>query len=212
VKYIKLVVVIVMMCMTILLLETNSEDKRGSDHLQKIVMENGVPNGVTGIYLNNRGYDTMFEVLIFSLAIMAAVHYLSQIKETREFVGISDESTTTVARFAALMAGVVGISLATFGHLSPGGGFAAGVAGGTALVMYAITSDIHLIQAKLRDFRVEILEKFLVPSIIVLIFTNFLPFKYPPVSIPILNILIFLKVSVGMWMVAYIFMRHRGIL
>ena len=40
----------------------------------------------------------------------------------------------------------MGIELAIRGHLSPGGGFAAGVAGGTAIGLIAVTSSYQWMQ------------------------------------------------------------------
>jgi hypothetical protein len=53
-----------------------SDAKRGrcSDTtiVDTIVQESGVPNAVAGIIFRNRLYDTIFEVVVFSIAILGA--------------------------------------------------------------------------------------------------------------------------------------------
>ena len=40
--------------------------------VETIVQDSGVPNAVAGIIFRNRLYDTIFEVIVFTIAIMGA--------------------------------------------------------------------------------------------------------------------------------------------
>ena len=60
---------------------------------ETIVTESGVPNAVSGIILRNRLYDTGFEVMVFTLAIMG-VRFL-----------LSDEETTPNVTFLRIQSG-----------------------------------------------------------------------------------------------------------
>jgi multicomponent Na+:H+ antiporter subunit B len=43
--------------------------------VEAVVQDSGVPNAVSGIIFRNRLYDTIFEVVVFTIAIMGA-HFL----------------------------------------------------------------------------------------------------------------------------------------
>ncbi|MEY3299853.1 MAG: hypothetical protein RLZZ597_3113, partial [Cyanobacteriota bacterium] len=105
-----------------------------------IVADSGVPNAVSGIIFRNRLYDTIFEVVVFTIAIMGAKYLLADEVPNAPFYRFTDEPSIILARLGATIAALVSIELAIRGHLSPGGGFAAGVAGGTAIGLIAITA------------------------------------------------------------------------
>lgn len=43
--------------------------------VEAVVQDSGVPNVVSGIILRNRLYDTIFEVIVFTIAIMGLIFY-----------------------------------------------------------------------------------------------------------------------------------------
>jgi multicomponent Na+:H+ antiporter subunit B len=100
--------------------------------VKAIAEDSGVSNVVSGIIFRNRLYDTIFEVIVFTIAIMGANFLLANEKPFTKIYQFSDQSSIVLAQLGATVAALVGIELAIRGHLSPGGGFAAGVAGGTA--------------------------------------------------------------------------------
>jgi multicomponent Na+:H+ antiporter subunit B len=115
----------------------------------------------------------------------------------------------------------VGIELAIRGHLSPGGGFAAGVAGGTAIGLIAITSSPEWMQAIYRRWQAATWEKISVLVFIVLAAITLSGFELPHGELgalfsggilPILNILVAVKVALGSWAVILVFIRYRGLL
>jgi multicomponent Na+:H+ antiporter subunit B len=107
--------------------------------------EGGVPNVVSTIILRNRLYDTIFEVIVFSIAI--ASFLLANERPAPKIQQFSDASSILLARLGATLSALVGIELALREHLSPGVGFAAGVAGGTAIGLVAMTSSPEWMQS-----------------------------------------------------------------
>lgn len=189
--------------------------------VKTIVHESGVPNAVSGIIFRNRLYDTIFEVVVFTIAIMGAHFLLENEIPSKKIHRFTDPSSIIMARLGATISALVGIELAIRGHLSPGGGFAAGVAGGTAIGLIAVTSPPDAMQRIYRRWHVSLWEKISVLVFILLAFITLAGFEMPHgemgamVSggiLPILNILVAVKVALGSWAVVLLFIRYRGIL
>lgn len=188
--------------------------------VQSILEDTGVSNAVTGIILHNRLYDTVFEVLVFTLAIWGAKFLLADEKPLESIDHIDDPPSIVLARLGAVLAGIVSIELAIRGHISPGGGFAAGVAGGTAIGLVAITSPAEWMDSVYKRWRADYLEK-----LSVLLFIGFaamtlvgieLPFGdkgelFSGGIIPALNVLVAIKVALGSWAIILLFIRYKGL-
>ncbi len=205
----------------VLLLPNPRLDYPGLDIVKAIVAESGVPNAVTGIIFRNRLYDTVFEVLVFTMAIMGANYLMSNEKPLSQIEQFNDQPSIVLARLGAPLAALVSIDLASRGHLSPGGGFAAGVAGGTAIGLVAITSSPVWMQNLYQRWNIATWEKISVLVFIVLSGLTLMGLALPLgelgtlVSggmIPILNILVAFKVALGSWAAILIFIRYRGLL
>jgi multicomponent Na+:H+ antiporter subunit B len=115
----------------------------------------------------------------------------------------------------------VAIELSIRGHLSPGGGFAAGVAGGTAIGLVAITSSQKWMESIYDRWAAERLEKISVLVFIVLSALALMGLEPPHGElgallsggiVPILNVIVAIKVALGSWAVLLIFIRYRGLL
>ncbi|WP_250121833.1 Na(+)/H(+) antiporter subunit B [Chroococcidiopsis sp. CCMEE 29] len=189
--------------------------------VEAVVQDSGVPNAVTGIILRNRLYDTIFEVVVFTIAVMGAHFLLANERPFCTIYQFTDEPSVILARLGATIAALVGIELAIRGHLSPGGGFAAGVAGGTAIGLVAITSSTEWMQAMYKRWNAATWEKVSVLIFIVLAVITLAGIELPHgelgalVSggvIPLLNILVAVKVALGSWAVILVFIRYRGLL
>ena len=111
--------------------------------------------------------------------------------------------------------------MAIRGHLSPGGGFAAGVAGGTAIGLIAMTSPPERLQRLYKRWYAATWEKVSVLIFIVLSVITLSGIELPHGQlgelfsggmIPILNILVAIKVALGSWSVVLVFIRYRGLL
>jgi multicomponent Na+:H+ antiporter subunit B len=176
---------------------------------------------VSGIILRNRLYDTIFEVIVFTIAIMGCNFLLSNERPLRQVYQFPDQSSVLLARLGATISALVGIELALRGHLTPGGGFAAGVAGGTAIGLIAMTSSPDWLQGIYQRWRAAIWEKISVLVFVLLSIVTLAGVELPHGDmgalisggiIPILNILVAVKVALGSWAVVLIFIRYRGLL
>ena len=189
--------------------------------VETVVKESGVPNAVSGIIFRNRLYDTIFEVIVFTIAILGANFLLANEKPSCSIYQFKDQPSIILARLGATIAALVGIELAIRGHLSPGGGFAAGVAGGTAIGLIAITSSYQWMQDIYQQWHAAMWEKISVLVFIVLSVITLSGIELPHGELgmlfsggilPILNILVAVKVALGSWAVILIFIRYRGLL
>ena len=189
--------------------------------VEAVVQDSGVPNVVSGIILRNRLYDTIFEVIVFTNAIMGAQFLLANERPSSMIYQFSDESSIILAHLGATISALVGIELAIRGHLSPGGGFAAGVAGGTAIGLIAMTSSPESMQTIYHRWHAAAWEKVSVLVFIVLSMITLAGLELPHGElgalisggiVPILNILVAIKVALGSWAVVLIFIRYRGLL
>ncbi|KZL50311.1 MULTISPECIES: Na(+)/H(+) antiporter subunit B [Cyanophyceae] len=204
-----------------LIMPNQTPDLSDISIVESVVKDSGVPNAVTGIILRNRLYDTIFEVVVFTIAVMGARFLLADERPFCTIYQFTDEPSMVLARLGATIASLVGIELAIRGHLSPGGGFAAGVAGGTAIGLIAITSSPELMQVIYQRWNAAIWEKISVLIFIVLAVMTLTGVELPHgelgalVSggvIPLLNILVAVKVALGSWSVILVFIHYRGLL
>ncbi|BAY94429.1 CPA3 family monovalent cation:proton [Tolypothrix sp. PCC 7601] len=189
--------------------------------VESIVKDGGIPNAVTVIILRNRLYDTIFEVIVFTIAIMGAYYLLANERPSCAIYNFTDKPSIVLARLGATITSLVSIELAIRGHLTPGGGFAAGVAGGTAIGLIAITSSPEWMQAIYQRWHAAIWEKVSVLIFIVLAVITLSGYELPHGEmgalfsggiIPILNILVAIKVALGSWAAILVFIRYRGLL
>lgn len=186
-----------------------------------VVQDSGVSNAVSGIIFRNRLYDTIFEVVVFTIAILGCSFLLANERPSCAIYQFTDQPSIVLARLGATIAALVGIELAIRGHLSPGGGFAAGVAGGTAIGLVAITSSPEWMQSLYQRWHAATWEKISVLIFIVLSVITLAGYELPHGQLgalvsggvlPILNILVAVKVALGSWAVILIFIRYRGLL
>ncbi len=189
--------------------------------VEAIAQDSGVSNVVSGIIFRNRLYDTIFEVIVFTIAIMGANFLLANEKPFTRIYQFTDQTSIVLAQLGATIAALVAIELAIRGHLSPGGGFAAGVAGGTAIGLIAMTSPPERLQRLYKRWHAATWEKISVLIFIILSVITLSGIELPHGKlgelisggmIPILNILVAIKVALGSWSVVLGFIRYRGLL
>jgi multicomponent Na+:H+ antiporter subunit B len=205
----------------ILIMPNPAPDLPDISIVEAVVQDSGVPNAVTGIILRNRLYDTIFEVVVFTIAIMGASFLLANERPSCTIYQFKDQPSIILARLGATIAALVSIELAIRGHLSPGGGFAAGVAGGTAIGLVAITSSPEWMQAIYQRWHAATWEKVSVLIFILVAIVTLSGVELPHGqlgalfsggAIPLLNILVAIKVALGSWAVILVFIRYRGLL
>lgn len=189
--------------------------------VETIVQESGVPNAVSGVIFRNRLYDTIFEVVVFTISILGVQYLFGDETPSNQVYQFTDQPSIVLARLGAMITALVAIELSIRGHLSPGGGFAAGVAGGTAMGLIIITSSMPLMEKVYKEYNAAKWEKIIVITFIALSAITLAGFELPHgelgslVSggiIPILNILVALKVALGSWAIMLMFIRYRGLL
>ncbi|MEM7795977.1 MAG: Na(+)/H(+) antiporter subunit B [Cyanobacteria bacterium P01_C01_bin.118] len=189
--------------------------------VEAVVQDSGVSNAVSGIIFRNRLYDTIFEVVVFTLAIMGSRFLLANEQPSCTVLQFTDHPSVVLARLGATISALVGIELAIRGHLSPGGGFAAGVAGGTAIGLVAITSSQKMMEGIYKRWGAAMWEKIAVLVFIILAVLSLVGLELPQgqvgtlVSggwIPLLNVLVAIKVALGSWAAILTFIRYRGLL
>lgn len=189
--------------------------------VESIVKDTGVSNAVSGIIFRNRLYDTIFEVVVFTIAILGVRFLLANETPIKTVIQFSDRPSVILARLGATIAAIVSIELAIRGHLSPGGGFAAGVAGGTAIGLIAITSSSEWMEGIYQKYHAAVWEKISVLIFIVLATITLIGWELPQGElgallsggmIPVLNILVAVKVALGSWAAILLFTRYRGLL
>ncbi len=189
--------------------------------VEAVVQDSGVPNTVSAIIFRNRLYDTIFEVIVFTIAIMGAHFLLANERPFCSIYQFRDQPSIVLAQLGATIAAIVGVELAIRGHLSPGGGFAAGVAGGTAIGLVAITSSSQWMESIYQRWHAATWEKISVLMFIVLAVLTLIGIELPHGElgtllsggvVPLLNILVAIKVALGSWAVILVFIRYRGLL
>ena len=204
-----------------LLVVPESTQKDTNSIVDYLVQIADIPNSVTAVILGSRLFDTIGEVIVFTVAGLGVKILLySEDSETR-LVGVQDPVIINLLDFVALLIGFLAIELAIRGHLSPGGGFAAGVAGATSITLLMVSGRLQRIEDLYSRYNAAIVEKFAVVIFIVIAMMSFTsvifptsPFAFIPqnVYIPILNVVAGLKVTIGAWSVIRLFITKRGII
>ncbi|MDM7953011.1 MAG: Na(+)/H(+) antiporter subunit B [Cyanobium sp. CZS 25K] len=180
-----------------------------------------VPNLVSGVILHTRLYDTIAEVVVFTLASIGVRFLLAGEPTKTSIRAIDDAPSVVLCQLGATIAALIGVELALRGHLSPGGGFAAGVAGGTAIGLVLISGSARLSEQLYRRYRADLWEK---AAVVAFVLLSALALEGIPLPggafgslasggwIPLLNLLVALKVTLGSWAMVQQFVRHRGLL
>ena len=180
-----------------------------------------IPNVVTSVILGTRLFDTIGEVTVFTIAGLGVKILLGNEQTETEQFGIEDQSIRVLLNFAALLSFILAIDLAVKGHLTPGGGFASGVAGATAVTILMITGELQRIERLYFRANAAAMEKFAVVCFIIVAFTTFTSFANPDslaasisprIYIPLLNIVAAFKVTIGSWSILRLYILKRGVI
>ena len=165
-----------------------------------------IPNSVTAVILGSRLFDTIGEVVVFTIAGLGVKILLSHEKAESVLIGIQDPIIINLMDFVALLSGFLAVELAIRGHISPGGGFAAGVAGATAVTLLMVTGRLQVIEDYYSNANAAVVEKLAVVVFILIALMSFTSVIHPEsifawvpqkVYIPALNITAGMKVTIG---------------
>ena len=186
-----------------------------------IAAQTQVPNLVSGVILQTRLFDTIAEVVVFTLAALGVRYLLAVEPERRQIRALDDPPSQVLCELGATIGAFIAVELALRGHLSPGGGFASGVAGGTAVGLMLISGGADRAERLYRRYRADLLEKAAVLGFIAVAFLLLIGMNLPAGAfgtllsggwIPVLNVLVALKVTLGSWAMVQLFVRYRGLL
>jgi len=198
----------------------------GSDVWVDVAHGTGAANVISSIYLGARLFDTILEVLVFSVAALGVRFYLSARGRSYEAELVPESHIVRVA-VGVLLPPILllGIYVLSYGHLSPGGGFSGGVIGASGLLFAAISLGTAHVSQRMRPPVLRWMEWSVLLGLIALAAlpaTCSLPLLADPLpagrmgslmsggSIPLYNGLIGLKVFIGAWIVIKHFVDHRG--
>jgi multicomponent Na+:H+ antiporter subunit B len=189
--------------------------------LQALTSQTQVPNLVSGVILHTRLFDTVAEVVVFTLASIGVRLVLASEPEQQRIRSLDDPPSQVLCELGSTIAALVAAELALRGHLSPGGGFAAGVAGGTAIGLQLISGGADRSERLFHRYRADLWEKaavlgFLVVALLALLGVQLSGSGFGTLLsggwIPLLNLLVALKVTLGSWAMVQRLVRHRGLL
>jgi len=125
--------------------------------------ETAVPNMVTAVLADYRGFDTLFEtVVVFTAGIaIIAILGLNPSLRTRPKVEIDKSNRNLIViqtcRLLVPIIQLFALYVVAHGHHSPGGGFQGGVIFGASLILMAITHDLPTALRRLSEKRATIL-------------------------------------------------------
>jgi len=196
------------------------------EYVGELASRSGALNLVAGVYLAGRLYDTIFELIVFSIAVLGVRFYLSERKPATRPAPIPESHvlrTSAEVLFPFIL--LLGIYLAAYGGLSPGGGFAGGTVAASGLMLCTIAIGADAVVKRIGGASLERLEWGLPLAVIALAIvpaflgrpalTEILPPGrgggiFASGSILVYNIVIGVKVFIGSWIVIHGFIEHRG--
>ena len=193
--------------------------------IAELLNQGRVPNLVSTVILHTRLYDTISEVVVFTLASIGVRWIFSGEPQQRRVLALDDAPSVVLCQLGATMCALVAVELALRGHLSPGGGFAAGVAGGTAIGLLLISGSARLTDRLYQRYRADLWEKAAVVAFLLVAWLS-LEGVFPGGAagsggrfgaiasggwIPLLNVLVALKVTLGSWAMVQLLVRYRGL-
>jgi multicomponent Na+:H+ antiporter subunit B len=158
---------------------------------------------------------------VFTLAAIGVRLVLAGDPERKRIRSLDDPPSQVLCELGSTIAALVAVELALRGHLSPGGGFAAGVAGGSAIGLLLISGGADRSERLYKLYRADLWEKaavvgFLLVALVSLVGLDPAAGRFGSLLsggwIPLLNLLVALKVTLGSWAMVQRLVRHRGLL
>jgi len=170
-----------------------------------------VENVVAAIVLGVRLWDTLFEVLVYALAMVGVRFFLGKMQWRGDLPPLAE--TPLLRRSADLLFGpilVFALYVAVSGHIGPGGGFPAGIILGSGLLLLALAKGVERLSAELYEPRLEGLEYAAVSATLLLGAVVLIMGVRSSSAFVAGNLLIGLEVAIGVWVVLHRFALARG--
>jgi len=127
-------------------------------YIEKSIEETSVPNLVTSVLADYRGYDTMFETVVI---FCGGITVLTLIRRTfirkdkyinpRPVREDSDIILQSAVRILVPLIQVFALYVVAHGHHSPGGGFQGGVILGASFILLSIAYDLKFVLKRLKE-------------------------------------------------------------
>ncbi len=134
--------------------------------ITQTINETAVPNMVTAVLADYRGYDTLFEAVVIFTAGIAVIGILRRYG-TRDFIPAGGEVHLTpkqpdlivesTVRLLIPVIQIFALYVIAHGHHSPGGGFQGGVIFGASFILLALARDLKAAQNWVAEKRMLIL-------------------------------------------------------
>jgi multicomponent Na+:H+ antiporter subunit B len=128
--------------------------------ITKTLIDTAVPNMVTSVLADYRGFDTMFETAVIFTAGLAVIAILRRVRladrcDLPEPYTISSGYQDTIIRFISRQLvpfiQLFALYVVAHGHHSPGGGFQGGVILGASFILLAIAYDMDLLLQRVNE-------------------------------------------------------------
>lgn len=190
----------------------------GAVYLERSQDFSNISNAVFGVYGMYRFYDTLFELLIFSTAVLG-ITIFSDLEPSLGSTSrrpVESHVVSASASFLYPIIAVFGIYLAFSAHLGPGGGFAGGVISGSGILLLALAKGA---EKTARNFREDSMKQLEYVVLFLALLVAILGALYPTIVyqdalgtgvITLVNISIAMKVFIGTWAILHFFVKHRG--
>jgi multicomponent Na+:H+ antiporter subunit B len=122
----------------------------GAYYITHALEDTGVPNIVTTVLADYRGFDTMFETCVVFVACIAIYSILRRSKEETKaskkrvnFVAYDSLILKVCTRIMVPFMQLFALYVLAHGHHSPGGGFQAGVILGASIILLSMSFDVQ---------------------------------------------------------------------
>ncbi|MDK2950469.1 MAG: multicomponent Na+:H+ antiporter subunit [Kosmotogales bacterium] len=224
-KFFSVIIIVYIIIMSFFLIDLEKADNTNMN-IENIILRVNIPNTITAIYLETRIYDTIFEVVLFSLAVVG----VNFILKNEKVHSLKKQTLISASHIYSIFLSATSITLfvyiVLYGHLSPGGGFGGGVVLASGIVLYAISANYNKTNNTLIKYKIEEISNisFLI-TVTIMIYTVFSGDFLREISqgqefgtlfsgalIPLLNLLIGFKVFAGSWKMSNDFVKRRGTL
>jgi multicomponent Na+:H+ antiporter subunit B len=191
---------------------------------KKVLNEIGTPNLITAIYLDYRAYDTLFEILVYSIAILGVRVFLEDIPVSESVKISGTDAARTLSVIIAPLISTLGFYFLLTGTVEPGGAFPGGIIMAIGLLLIAIFYGPDKVMSMFTKYKMDLVEKFVLNLFVLYAllgifkgnyFNNLITVKegiYVGGGIIFLNVLVGIKVFAGSYNIMYFFIKHRGTL
>jgi len=144
----------------------------GNQLEREVMPERHTTNIVGAVVFDYRGLDTLGEEFILFSALVGVALLLRKNREQEIHEAHDDTARNDALRFAGLLLAapmfLLGLWLAAFGYVTPGGGFQGGVLLAGAVLLVYLTGSVHRYSRLTPSSRVEVVEAVAVGAFAVL--------------------------------------------